>query len=526
MIKVAFSSLALLGAQLLYAQNSDWFNRDLEASGILGISVDRAYEAIGSSDREDIIVAIIDSGVDIGHEDLKDNIWINEDEIPANGLDDDNNGYIDDINGWNFLGGPDGQSVVYETYGEVRHFRALRRSFEGRDTTMLQGAELIKYQKMKSMGESIRKKAASSEKELISIAQFDETLSQVKFLLKPFIEDEEVTKELISSINPANDGIKAAKEIMLQLLESGFNEEEFDQYKEYHRIRKDFHYNVEYDPRGLVGDDPEDPYERYYGNNDVFGAHADHGTHVAGIIGAVRGNEVGIDGIAQNVKLMILRAVPDGDERDKDIANAILYAVENGAKVINMSFGKGYSPHKKAVDAAVKKAEAKGVLIVHAAGNAAVDIDEATHFPIETFEDGTIPSNWIEVGASDKKPNELLVADFSNYGRMEVDVFAPGVDIYSTMPNNQYGENSGTSMAAPVVSALAAALWSYDSTIPVKKLKMLILEGALSFKNLKVYYPDTSGLRDKKTKFKKLSVTGGVVNLYNSMVEAGHIVNP
>ena len=219
MIKVAFSSLALLGAQLLYAQNSDWFNRDLEASGILGISVDRAYEAIGSSDREDIIVAIIDSGVDIGHEDLKDNIWINEDEIPANGLDDDNNGYIDDINGWNFLGGPDGQSVVYETYGEVRHFRALRRSFEGRDTTMLQGAELIKYQKMKSMGESIRKKAASSEKELISIAQFDETLSQVKFLLKPFIEDEEVTKELISSINPANDGIKAAKEIMLQLLE-------------------------------------------------------------------------------------------------------------------------------------------------------------------------------------------------------------------------------------------------------------------------------------------------------------------
>ena len=283
---------------------------------------------------------------------------------------------------------------------------------------------------------------------------------------------------------------------------------------------------MEYDPRGLVGDDPEDPYERYYGNNDVFGAHADHGTHVAGIIGAVRGNDVGIDGIAQNVKLMILRAVPDGDERDKDIANAILYAVENGAKVINMSFGKGYSPHKKAVDAAVKKAEEKGVLIVHAAGNAAVDIDEATHFPIETFEDGTIPSNWIEVGASDKKPNELLVADFSNYGRMEVDVFAPGVDIYSTMPNNQYGENSGTSMAAPVVSALAAALWSYDSTIPVKKLKMLILEGALSFKNLKVYYPDTSGLRDKKTKFKKLSVTGGVVNLYNSMVEAGHIVNP
>ena len=525
-MKLLVSTLALMGMHVLFAQNSDWYNKDLGDSGIVGISVDKAFNAVGGATGQEVIVAIIDSGVDVNHEDLKDNIWINEGEIPGNGIDDDENGYIDDINGWNFLGGADGQSVVYETYGVVRHYRSLKKHFEERDTTTLIGDELVKYQKLKEIGRSIESNVKSSEKELISIGQFDETLGQVKFLLKPFIEDEEVTEELVRSINPTDDGIKAAKEIMLQLLASGFDEDEFNQYKEYHRIRKDFHYNIDFDPRGLIGDNPDDPYERYYGNSDVFGTHADHGTHVAGIIGAVRSNGIGVDGVAENVKLMVLRAVPDGDERDKDIANAILYAVENGAKVINMSFGKGHSPHKSAVDAAVRKAEDANVLIVHAAGNAAVDIDEATHFPIETFESGYVPGNWIEVGASDKKPNDLLVADFSNYGRAEVDVFAPGVDLYSTLPGNEYGENSGTSMAAPVVAGLAAVIWSYNPSISANRVKQLILEGSVSFKNLKVYYPNTTGKREKRTKFKKLSVTGGIVNLYGSLSEAGNLVNP
>ncbi len=521
--KTNISTLAIcLILQVGYCQSEDWYNEDLGISGTLGVSVDRSYDNFKGQQSE-VIVAIIDSGVDVLHEDLKDNIWINKGEIPNNGKDDDNNGYIDDLHGWNFLGGADGQNIITETYGEVRHYRALREKFEGKDTMQLAGKDLEDYSKMLKMKLDIEKKAAASEKELTSIAQFDETLGQVQFLLRPYLDGQNPTEEILNDITAPNDGVQAAKEIMLQLISNGFNERDYLEYKEYHRVRRDFHYNLDYDPRGIVGDNPKDPYERYYGNNDVFGGHADHGTHVAGIIGAVRGNGIGIDGVANNVRLMILRAVPDGDERDKDIANAILYAVENGAKVINMSFGKGHSPHKEAVDKAVQFAAEHNVLIVHAAGNAAVNIDEATHFPVRTFENGLVAENWIEVGASDKVPNAYLPANFSNYGRKEVEVFAPGVDIYSTLPDNQYGENSGTSMAAPVVSGMAAVLLSYYPELKPLEVKRLLVGTVEPFKNLKVYYPDTSGERNRKTKFKKISATGGIVNLYRALSEASNV---
>ena len=144
----------------------------------------------------------------------------------------------------------------------------------------------------------------------------------------------------------------------------------------------DYAYNPDYDSRKLiVKDNYADSNERFYGNNDVEGPDALHGTHVAGIVGAVVGNEIGSDGIARNVKLMSVRAVPDGDERDKDVANAIRYAVDNGATIINMSFGKGYSWDKKAVDEAVKYAAKHDVLLVHAAGNSGQNNDKTDNFP-------------------------------------------------------------------------------------------------------------------------------------------------
>ncbi len=499
-----------------YGQNHDWYNKDLSEDGILGVSIDKSYERV-SPPRQKVIVAIIDSGVDVEHEDLAANIWVNTDEIPGNNIDDDNNGYVDDLNGWNFLGGADGQNVVTETYGEVRHYQALKKKFSSMDTLNLSVEHQGEFGKMKELKVGIDKKVAASEKELKAIAEFDETLGQIQFLLKPFLDGQEATRELLETINEPNEGVQAAKSIMLQLVESGFDKEDYEAYKEYHRIRRDYHYNISYNPRGIVGDDPEDPYERYYGNNDLNGGHADHGTHVAGIIGGVRGNDIGIDGVADHVELMILRAVPDGDERDKDIANAILYAVENGARIINMSFGKGYSPHKGAIDRAIRLAEANNVLIVHAAGNAAVDIDEATHYPVRTFSNGERAGNWIEVGASDRIPNEYLVATFSNYGRTEVDVFAPGVDILSTIPGSRYKENSGTSMAAPVVSGVAAAVLSRYPDLTAQELKSVILKGATSFKSLKVLYPNTAEERTALVKFKKLSSTGAVVNLERSL---------
>ena len=493
-----------------------WFNKDYERDGILGISVNRSFETFKDRKSESVVVAIIDSGVDIDHQDIKKNLWVNLNEIPDNGIDDDGNGYVDDIHGWNFLGGSDGQNIITETYGEVRHYRALRDSLANKDTLNLSPKDSKYFSELKSTRKSITNKFENSRKELAALADFDETLSRVKFLLQPYVAGETLTEELIKSIESSDERVLAAKGIMQQLLANGFREKEYEDYKEYHRVRSSFHYNIDYDPRPIVGDDPNDPFERFYGNNDVHGeGHAAHGTHVAGIIGASR-DDIGMSGIARDVKLMILRAVPDGDERDKDIANAILYAVENGAKVINMSFGKGHSPHKKAVDRAVKYAESQDVLIVHAAGNAAVNIDEAIHYPIRTFETGLVAKNWIEVGASDRLPNEYLLADFTNYGKREVDLFAPGVDIYSTEPGNQYAENSGTSMAAPVVSGLAAVVWSYFPELSCLELKEIILKSAMPLGNLKVLYPNT-GERTKKAKLKKLSATGGIANLYRAL---------
>ncbi|NIP78067.1 MAG: S8 family serine peptidase, partial [Gemmatimonadetes bacterium] len=206
--------------------------------------------------------------------------------------------------------------------------------------------------------------------------------------------------------------------------------------------RLEYGLNPEFDPRDIVGDDYEDAGERVYGNAEVTGPRAGHGTGVAGIIAAERGNGIGEDGIASSVRIMVLRTVPDGDERDKDVANAIRYAVDNGADIINMSFGKAHSPRKDVVDAAVRYAGERGVLLVHAAGNGGADLAEEPSFPTRVYADGGEAQNWIEVGATDWRGGERLVAPFTNYGDEEVDVFAPGVDIRTTDIGNDFQVNS------------------------------------------------------------------------------------
>jgi subtilisin family serine protease len=279
-------------------------------------------------------------------------------------------------------------------------------------------------------------------------------------------------------------------------------------------LRLEYGLNPEFDPRHIVGDDYADATERVYGNADIEGPSAEHGTHVAGIIGAERGNGIGVDGIAPAVRIMVLRAVPDGDERDKDVANAIRYAVDNGADIINMSFGKGYSPRKDVVDAAVRYADEKGVLLVHAAGNAGADLGVEPNFPTRDYTGGGEPGLWLEVGASSWRAAENLPAPFSNYGDEEVDVFAPGVDILSTVPDNAYEPNSGTSMAAPVVSGLAALLMAYYPDLSAAEIKQIILESATPYADEPAVRPGSEG---ERVPFGTLSATGGVVNAYEAI---------
>lgn len=314
------------------------------------------------------------------------------------------------------------------------------------------------------------------------------------------------------------DDIQLSKQILSGLVQDpNFSAGALEKYHNYLSEKLEFHYNPNFVDRSFIGDDADNMEDRFYGNNDVSAPHDDHGTHVAGIVGAVSGNSIGMDGICQNVELMILRTVPNGDEFDKDIANAIRYAADNGASIINMSFGKAYSPHFEDVQKAIKHAEDKGVLMIHAAGNDAENLDKAANFPDPNyaFQKGAC-STWLTIGASASTGDERLVGIFSNYGKKSVDLFSPGVQIYSTKPNNTYEFEDGTSMAAPVVSGVAALIKSHFPEITASELKQLLLESSNKYPKLSVLIPDPEYKLSKSVKFKQLSVNGGVVNAYNA----------
>ena len=420
----------------------NWYNQEGQ-----GMYTEKAYKYLKKKESKTVIVGVIDSGVDIEHEDLKGKIWINTGEIAGNGIDDDNNGYIDDIHGWNFLGNAAGEHVNDARLEKTRILASLMNKYDGIDPNSIEQDDEFKlYLKVKEEVNGER-------------SQFEQYMG------------------------------------MLDQLPEGA--------QKYIKSQMDYNLNVDFDDRSLIGDDPDDFSDVVYGNADVEGPDALHGTHVSGIIGAVRGNELGGDGVAENVKIMVLRAVPNGDEFDKDIALAVRYAVDNGADVINMSFGKAYSPHQKEVYAAFKYADKKGVLLIHAAGNDAKDIDVEPNFPTSkySFQDKPL-DHFVTIGASTKDKGAELVASFSNYGAIGVDVFAPGFEIYNAVPQSEYMNLQGTSMAAPMVAGAAAMLKSYYPELSMKEIKEVLYSTS-------VKYPKVEGFADK-------SVSGGVVNLYKA----------
>ena len=498
--------------QVVYSDSTDkapenWFNLDALTNNIQGVSTEKTYEILKDKPAKKVIVAVVDSGVDPEHEDLKGKLWTNKDEKAGNGVDDDNNGYIDDVHGWNFIGGADGSNVSNDTYELTREYARLQKKYGNTVPESLPKEEKEYYETIKRNYEA---KVAEMQQERAAFEYFADSYRRSNQLLTAYLGVEELTADSLAKVNSPDEVVMMAKGFLEYAMEKGFDEEGLKEAEEYFSSALDYGYNTEFDSRTIVGDHYNDLSERYYGNADVKGPDARHGTHVAGIIAANRHNNLGIKGIADQVEIMIIRAVPDGDERDKDIANAIYYAVDNGAKIINMSFGKSYSPQKEAVDAAVQYAEEKGVLIIHAAGNSGEDIDRNDNFPNRSFANSKkTAGNWIEVGASSWKSEGDFVAGFSNYGKRSVDVFAPGVDLYSTTPEQTYESLSGTSMAAPVVSGVAALLMSYYPELEVTQVKDIILKSAVKLNKLKVNSP---GGGDKQVKFSSLSRTGGVVN--------------
>ncbi len=512
---VTLSVIAALPFLSLAQQKANWQNLDLKTDTTFGISTERAYkELLKGKKSTPIVVAVLDGGVDWNHEDLKKVIWTNKKELAGNGIDDDKNGYIDDVHGWNFLGGKTG-SVEFETLELTRLVRRDNARFAGVTATTVAAKDKADFEAYLKNRAEVEKELGTAKSNLAGIAGFKNVLDAVVKKIgktNPTVED-------WKNFSPQGPQETRIKETMLDVLKEmdfkTFYDTQIAEGYKYYYGQVNYNYNVDYNPRSIVGDNVNDSKERFYGNSDVKGPDALHGSHVSGIIGADRTNKTGIMGVADNVLIMGVRNTPNGDERDKDVANAIRYATDNGAKVINMSFGKSYSWDKAIVDEAVKYAVSKDVLLIHAAGNDNNDVDVENNFPTSKYLDGQVASSWLTVGASGPKDDETLKAAFSNYGKTSVDVFAPGVRILSTVPDdNKYIEEDGTSMAAPVVTGLAALIRSYYPKLTAIQVKEIIMKSVVKVNH------NVSTLKGADTvsiPFSDLCVSGGIVNAYNAL---------
>ena len=502
------------------AQPENWYNLDPEDDKIPGVSTERTYERLIQGKKGvTVIVAVLDSGVDPEHEDLREVMWVNADEIPLNGIDDDKNGYVDDIHGWNFIGGKDGKNVEHDNLEMTRLYRKYRPKYENADSTKLNKKELVEFRLFKTLEADLQ-----TNQQKFSEGAFYEPFLNGLDQVKAMVGKTDITAEDLDKLDSSQPMIGQIVQITKQLMgQQGMSFQQiYDEVKganDYYAAKLQYQYNPDYDPRDIVGDNYADSNERIYGNKDVRGPDASHGTAVAGIIAGVRNNDIGIDGVAINVRIMSVRCVPDGDERDKDVANAIRYAVDNGASIINMSFGKGHSWDKKVVDKAVKYAAKHDVLLVHAAGNDGKENFITNNYPNDTYANGkTQAANWIEVGATSWKGGAELAAEFSNYSKKNVDVFAPGVDILAAKPDNEYAKNSGTSFSAPVVSGIAAIMRSYFPGLTAEQVKEILMSSSIKPKG-NVNKPGTG----ESVPFEDLSVSGGMANAFNAMMKASQV---
>lgn len=502
-----------------------WGSKDLLTDTIPGMSVDRAYrELIKDYEGKTVIVAVLDSGIDIEHEDLEGVIWSNIDEIPDNGIDDDGNGFVDDIHGWNFLG-----DVVEENLEFTRIVRDFKDEFEGKLASEIDLENLEDFKLYRAAKAKYDEEIKSTQNSINRYVMMNNQLQQAEESLKIELDTDELTIDNVTAYEPIDNTSSNQKMLLLNVM-NNIDEDlhniqnELAEAMEYFGNKTKYHLNLDLNARArLLGDDADDFSTKIYGNNKVSGPNeskedAKHGTHVAGIIAASRGNELGIRGVADKVLIMPIRAVPDGDEYDKDIALGIRYAVDNGASIINTSFGKYFSKHPEWVMDAIKYAEKNDVLIVNAAGNEGIDLDEKRVYPNdETPENpADFVSNFINIGSITSEYGDNLVSGFSNYGKTSVDAFAPGSSIYATTPLNTYEFLQGTSMAAPNVAGVAAMIRSLYPKLSAAQVKQILMDSGLSTDQEVVLGGDPQHTQP----FNEISVSGKMINMYNAIILA------
>ncbi len=485
------------------------------ATGFEGISLTQLPDA--KSDTE-VIVAVIDSGVDINHVALKNKIWINSKEVPANGVDDDNNGYIDDINGWNFMGNPDGNNINFDTLEVTRE--ALRYDKKLAAGESMTYAEIKYFEGVKKDYEAL---LVEAKKDFEYMDKDYLAAKDAEQLLRGHLGWVDFTAAGLESITSVDTKILDAKKLLITLVNEFGALTSYYEYRDYYKDALAYNYNKDFDPRAtIVKNDDTDFSEFNYGNNNVIGADPGHGTHVAGIIAAEASANYKTRGISQNAKIMVLRTVPNGDERDKDIVASVRYAVNNGARIINMSFGKNYSPFKSEVDKAFLWAEEKGVLIIHAAGNNGRNVDSYKFFPNRILSNNLVLNRhpeiqgWLEIGASAAINGLPLLAKFSNYGIKSVDLFSPGVKILSTMPNQEYAMLSGTSMASPVAAGAASVIMNRYPNINAQQTRKIMMDQVRTNYD-RIRLPGAEKF-DLPVFLKEISIAGGILDLEKSVL--------
>ena len=518
--------------KLSESERQIWSHMDLQTDSIPGMSIAKAYQFLEGKNGSAVIVAIADSGVDVEHEDLIDVVWVNPKEIIGNNKDDDENGYVDDIHGWNFLGNKEGEIVNADQLEITRIVKAGMDRFGDKKALEISDGDKTEFEQHLALKEKFEARSKEKKTEIENLKTTKERLQQIESNfkdIKKFTGKDILTPGMLKDLKPSDAKMAAKIVDVYGMLNRGMTEIGLADYKkgltEYLDSQtRGKSYDLDFNARQSLGDDLYDITDTDYGNNNVIGSKdlESHGTHVAGIVAASRNNGKGVNGVANNIKIMAVRVVPNGDEHDKDVALGIRYAVDNGAKVINTSFGKAYSPNKKWVYDAIKYAAKKDVLIVNAAGNDAKDIDIEKTFPNDSKDlVNEISDNVLTIGAMSLHYDEKLPATFSNYGKMNVDVFAPGVDVYATIPKDTYASNSGTSMAAPSAAGVAALVRSYYPQLSASQVKHILMNSGMKI-NFKVIKP---GTKDEKVPFLDLSVSGRVVNGFNALKMAERIVN-
>lgn len=495
----------------------NWQNESIEKDSVYGTGSDEALQLLKDKTATPVVVAVINGGVYINHPALKDHIWTNPKEIANNKTDDDKNGYVDDIHGWDFIGGKD-SDIKQENVEVTRLYRDLSKKYNNTAPNQVSYADKDEYAKYLRVKKVFETKRDEYQKQYDNLKGFIDTVD----IMKKLLGKNDFTQDDIANYVPTDSSIARSKRRELRNfnrfsgLMKGATADSlvkfFTKIMDSPQAFLKYQYNIDFNPRYIVGDNYTDASQRYYGNNDIVGPTDVHGTHVSGIIAGNRTGAQGAqEGIADNVKIMVIRVVPDGDERDKDVANGIRYAVDNGAKVINMSFGKAFSYNKKAVDEAVKYAGEHDVLLVHAAGNEHQNNDSAENFPNRRYEGSDKQAeNWIEVGASNIKG---MPGSFSNYGKKSVDLFAPGVMIYSSVPDTGYAYNSGTSMASPCVAGVASILREYFPKLTAKEVKQVLME---SVTPIPFNVPEP-GHREIMVSYSDLCISGGIINAYKAV---------